>query len=651
MAITYLDSAPKSKITYLDDAQPEPAAPSLVDREKRSAMLGVRGLAQGAQDLVSLPSQLLFAAPNLALEKLGVNFRLPTQFTAATDAMDQAGMPQPESGYERSISGLQRAAVGGAVPIAAGQSLAQSGSRVVAGVGNALAASPKAQILASQTGEGSRQIAEAGGAGQGGQLAAMMAGASAPSLLRSGSAAATKGAFRGGASRDQIADNIRSFRAVGTSPTVGQATEGRVGRGVESLLARTPGSAGVMAKTSERMAANVGANLDDQAAKLSSKSGGVQAGTAITKGISGDGGFVEQFRGKAGKLYEAVDQNIPPQSQVSVSNTQAALADLTKVIKGAEATSTRLINPRIADIAKDIATDAPNGSVPYEALKSIRTRVGAELDGAALNSDVPAAQWKKLYGALSKDMEAAANNAGPAAQKAFARANTYYKAGSARLEVLEGVLKRNGGPEAVFRAATSGTKEGATTLRTVMQSLPKDGQQAVTATVLRRLGKATAGVQNEAGDVFSSETFLTNWNSLSPEAKAVLFDRHGSQFRQNMDQVAKYAANLRAGSGVFKNPSGTGQAVAQTSAATGFLLSLVTGNFGAATAIASGVGGANLAGRLMTNPRFVEWLAKATRAPQSAGPAMLAQMARSADPEVREFALAQQQVQNEPAQQ
>lgn len=298
--------------------------------------------------------------------------------------------------------------------------------------------------------------------------------------------------------------------------------------------------------------------------------------------------------------------------------------------------SAQAVQESITELEQAVA--ASGGKLPYEAVKKLRTLVGREIDEPSLVSDVPRSKWKALYGALSSDLEGAAKVAGPQATAAYRRANNYTRAGMRRLETINSVIDRNGGPESVFRAATSGNKEGATTLRAVMKSLPEDGQKMVTATVLRRLGRAKPGQQDDLGEAFSSETFLTNWNSMAPEAKAVLFNRYGPDFRQNMDQVAKVAANLREGSQVFRNPSGTGQAVAQSTAAATFLVSLFTGNVGTAGAVAGGVASANLGARLLTKPEFVRWLAKTTKAPANAVPALTAQLAKSADPELREFA-------------
>jgi hypothetical protein len=402
-----------------------------------------------------------------------------------------------------------------------------------------------------------------------------------------------------------------------------------------------------MAKTAQRQADDIGVSIEKQAAKLAPKSSAEQAGRAIEKGITGDGGFREAFKAKQSELYSKLDSQIPPSTRVSVENTRKALSSLNQEISGAPELSRFFKNGKMQEIesalaadigGRDQVTNASQNALPYEALKKLRTLVGEEISDFSLNSSVPRSKWNALYSALSKDMESAAKASGEGATSAWQRANSYTRAGMRRMEVLDSVINKNGGPESVFKAATSGTREGASTLRAVMQSLPKDQQQMVTATVLRRLGRAKAGVQDDLGESFSTETFLTNWNSMAPEAKGVLFNRYGPDFRKDMDQVAKVAANLRAGSAVFKNPSGTAQAGIQYTTAGAFVMAVLSGNAPAAAAIAGGVGASNLASRLMVKPEFVKWLAKATKVPVNAVPALGVQLARSQDPELREFA-------------
>lgn len=303
-----------------------------------------------------------------------------------------------------------------------------------------------------------------------------------------------------------------------------------------------------------------------------------------------------------------------------MTNTVRALTDLTTPAAGAAATTGRMVNPRMAQMMQDLAADlqAGGGQIPYESLRRIRTNVGEQMNDFSMTQDTPSRQLSALYGALSRDMEQVAQSIGPDAVQAARRANNYTRMSAARLEEVQRVVDKNGGPEAVFNAAMQGTRDGGTTLRKVMQSLPREGQRDVTSAVIRRMGMATPGAQDAAGEVFSAQTFLTNWNRVSPEAKRALFDRHGPQFSADMDRIARVASNIRDGSKVFANPAGTANRAAAYGYAGSLAVSLL--NPVAFAGVAGAGVSANFAARAMTNPRFVSWLARSTQAPAGSVP-------------------------------
>jgi hypothetical protein len=554
----------------------------------------------------------------------------------------------------------------------------------IAGPATGAAAIPSA--VGGVVGATASQFAAESGASPILQVGAGMIAGSAASSARPLAAGATKRVFRGGEDgRVKTAENIQAFEDAGATPTAGQATGNRRLQATESLLSKAPGSGGVMTRKAEDQAAEIGAGIEKQASVLAPKSSAEQAGRGIEKGITGEGGFKEAFKAKQKDLYRSLDEQITPDSRIPVSNTRKALASLNEEIAGAPELSRFFKNGKLADIeaalkgdttvhgTPDRSVEVHNpmgpaigqrtrstvkvegrpghqyGALPYEAVKKLRTLVGDEISDFSLTSSVPRSKWTALYTALSKDMEAAAREAGPKATAAWTRANNYTRAGMRRMEVLDGVVDKNGGPEAVFKAATSGTKEGATTLRAVMQSVPKDQQRMITATVLRRLGRAKPGAQDDLGEAFSTETFLTNWNTMAPEAKGVLFNRYGPEFRQDMDQVARVAANLRDGSKVMRNPSGSATAGANLLTAGTAAGAVLSGNVATAGAIAGTALTANLSARLLTHPPFVKWLAKTTKAPKEALPALIAQLARSGDPVLEEAAAALQNGKEQPS--
>ncbi|MGN7917332.1 hypothetical protein [Lysobacter sp. 22409] len=287
-----------------------------------------------------------------------------------------------------------------------------------------------------------------------------------------------------------------------------------------------------------------------------------------------------------------------------------------------------------ADVDQEISkllAEKADGKLPYEALKKLRTVVGQEIEDAGLMSDVPRSKWRALYSALSNDMRMAAEAKGPEAVRAWSRANKYTNFLMKRMDAIQHVIDKNGGPERVFESAMSGTRDGGTTLRAVMQSLPLDAQKTVTAATIKRMGLATPNGQNTSGDVFSAGTFMTNWNRLSPEAKRSLFDRYGSDFSKNMDRIARVADNIKRGSKVYANPSGSGDRVAAYSYGVALVGSLLSGRLPTAGLLAAGGVGANASARILTSPRAVAWLARSTDLPKAAALASIRQLATGSD--------------------
>ena len=238
-------------------------------------------------------------------------------------------------------------------------------------------------------------------------------------------------------------------------------------------------------------------------------------------------------------------------------------------------------------------------------------------------------QSEAVYAALSKDMEGAAGT--PEAKQRLDRANRYFNARAKRIDEIDRVIDRNGGPEKIYQAVMGGVKDGGSTLRAVMQSLPEDGQKAVTAAALRRMGLANPGSQDAAGEAFSSATFLTNWNKVSPEARRAMFDRYGADFSRDLDKVAKVAERIKESSQTLSNASGTARQGVGLGYWGSLAASILTGNLAATATLGGGGAAANVLARGMTNPRFVKWLAKATDLPAGAFPAQINVLRRAAE--------------------
>ncbi|NIJ86998.1 hypothetical protein FHY35_004048 [Xanthomonas arboricola] len=651
----------QQRLAAADEALDLDARRSSLDTQEgigRNLALGGRAMLRG---VVGLPDMVV--APLVA----GVNRLLPEQYqqtglTGMVDVLaDKVGAPRPANAAERVSSDVTSAIAGGGVGLGVGNALARLGGRgvqsgggnMLTSLGNTLQAQPLQQLMAAGAGSAAGSITRENGGGAGAQLAASLAGGVGPNALATLGAASARGLVRG-TSGAQMQRTIADFNALGANPSVAQASGNRMLQGAENLLAGGPTSAGVMARFTERQADDIGAGLRKVGENLSPSASAERAGRAIERGADTSQQNIGAMRQA---LYWQADRFIPQTTATPMANTVNTLASMTQPTAGAVATTSGMINPWLQGLRRDLAADlqAGNGQIPYEALRRIRTEVGERMNDFSMTPDTPARQLKGLYAALSRDMEAVAASQGPDAVRAARRANTYTRVSSERLEAVQRIIDKNGGPERVYSAAMSGTNDGATTLRAVMQALPRDGQKAVTAAVVKRMGLATPGAQDDAGQVFSAATFLTKWNQLSQEARRALFDRYGAGFSESMDQVARVANNLKQGAKVYANPSGTANRTAAMSYGVGLVGSILqlpfTGNMVLPAGAVAGGAFANAAARLLTNPRVVSALARTTTLPKGAILGQVQSMRqiadRDSDPVLAEAADALERANNE----
>jgi len=621
----------------------------------RTALKSPGALADFAAGLVNLGIGG-FSAVGEFLGDKPIDVRLPTSSAEVIGReLTAAGLPVAETPLERIGEDIQGAALLAALPIKGGELLKTATSPVTRGVGTTLAGGPAVQGVSAVAGSGaSGTVREAGGTPTQ-QTVAGLTAALTPGVGIPVAQSVVRGTLRGTAPQ-ALQENIATFTRAGTAPTLAQGTQGRIAQATESFLAKVPGGAGRIASNAQKQADDVAARVERIADDLSPKVTAERAGRAIEKGIKG---FVERFKAKASRLYDDVDKHVDTNLPVKLGSTQTFLRTTTAPVAGAEQTSQLLSSKFLDDIAKALDTDLQTAlaqgvdGIPYSSIKALRSRVGEKLSNLSLIDDASKGDLKRLYGALSDDLSTFAATQGDDAVRATRRADAFYRAGRNRIDEVERVINKNGGPEKIFNAALSGTKEGATTLRTVMKSLKPDEQRMVAAAVVRRMGKATPGQQDVSGEVFSINTFLTNWARLSPEARGTLFSRFGPKFSKNMQALARFASNVREGSGVFRNPSGTGQALNLQVIGGGTVALAAMQQFELAAALVATTAGANLMSRLMTNPRFVSWLAAQTRIPAGAYSAQVQALARMAAND-RDIALAvgllqegQQQTANE----
>ena len=247
----------------------------------------------------------------------------------------------------------------------------------------------------------------------------------------------------------------------------------------------------------------------------------------------------------------------------------------------------------IGDISADAASS--NGNLPYTALKKYRTIVGNSLGDKFTIGDADRPLLKNIYGALSEDMKnAIVENSGSKGLEKFNSANTFYNKGIADIEANLSKTINSKVPEQVFNQAFTGTKQGGTKIRGIFKTLNPDEQGTVRSTFINKIG-----VNDKTGE-FVPQQFIAKYNQISPEAKSVIFT---SEQRSALDNLNNVMQRISGGS-KLGNHSNTLSNIAIASAE----------GYGAVShpLVAGGlIGGGYIGAKLMTNPTFINFLAKA----------------------------------------
>lgn len=342
-------------------------------------------------------------------------------------------------------------------------------------------------------------------------------------------------------------------------------------------------------------------------------------------------------------LWNAAAESIAPMAKREGPNPTLNLPLTPKIAQEA------IANPSLWNIPTEIITPMeqraqqvgyqaiPNASlwnmqkqqgIPFGALKALRSDIGKEAASNAIIGTPEQAQFKQLYGAMSDDMKrgvAAADRSkagvpvGPLTPEqqpglsALNRANNFYSKAMGRVEDLNGLVKRNT-PEGAYNAVANSLNAGPTIYERLRGAITPESRQKIVSTIIDEMGTAKNGQQGAAGDAWSPRTFLTNYAKLNENGGGdALFKRlpGGEKHAENLADIAKAAEMVGDASKVWANPSGTAPALT----ARGTLGALTVGAF-LQPMVAAGTAGGLLVGnqvsqRLLLNPKFVNWLAKA----------------------------------------
>ncbi len=189
----------------------------------------------------------------------------------------------------------------------------------------------------------------------------------------------------------------------------------------------------------------------------------------------------------------------------------------------------------------------------------------------------------------------------------FKRSDTFTRASMQRMETIEKLFNAPSA-EALYRnvatAALSKGRGDLEKLRVLSKTLRGPEMDDLAAAVIRQLGEpggSARGAIQEAG--FSPSSFLTRWQNMTPEARALIFGHEHTEALSDLVRVASRLANVEA----LANTSRTGTNVLNIGALGAAATMIATGKIIPAAALAGTGFGASL---LLSRPSYVRWVTK-----------------------------------------
>ncbi|MBI9081919.1 MAG: hypothetical protein JEY79_19535 [Pseudodesulfovibrio sp.] len=417
----------------------------------------------------------------------------------------------------------------------------------------------------------------------------------------------------------------QDFSEAGIRPDIGAISGNRGVQTVESFVTKLPTSARIMQKAQGETLAGTAEFAKKVASELGPLRSAEDVGETVLRAMPK---AVDRYKKTANNMFRGVEKIVGRDTPVPISSTAKAYEDIVLSLGKTPGSNAPEIEAMVSSY-NNLIGDAKlyGGAIPFESLRSLRGKIGSQLSDPFVStiSGIDKARMKQIYGAMTEDMrQAAYAKAGGKGLEIFDKSNLVYShIMNVEIPLLETVQK-SGMPEKAYNMLFQQSAKGGSRLRQLKRNMTPDEWDIVAGSTMAKMGMAKPGAQNVAGDAFSVDTFLTNWNRIAPEAKEALFG--GTKYakvKPEIDRLLRVVGALK-DSGIVKNTSNTATynalwstlvtpvtiaSTAMGATSGGFVSGMVSGGATAGGLILAPMATA----KLITNPRFVRWLTQGSR--------------------------------------
>lgn len=401
-----------------------------------------------------------------------------------------------------------------------------------------------------------------------------------------------------------------NFLDLGIDPPAGAVS--RSAGSVQTMLGNTPSGANVIHEQAQKVTNQIARAAERTVARFGAPQTDQGAGGVIRQAAQEAIDYIDDpIIGQTAQLYDDAFSLVGADTRVAVPNVGRLLQSMRAELAKAPESRAEALEPAIRQLMA-IQADAAQGGIPFDALRAVRTEIGRAMKDK-LTTSIKQTNLKRIWGALTEDLGAAAKATSDEAADRLTAADEAFRLWKVGSEELLDKLVKFDADEKAWKFVWNSARDGGTALTKLRSHFTNEEWDTVAATFLNRLGQATPGKQNAAGDAFSVNTFLTNWNRLAPEAKEALFG--GGRYAEMAGDLSKLTNAMESLKGMeaLANTSNTGHVLigyATLSTIMGALGTMASGDItGGVAAAGASVAGPYAAAKLLTSPAFVRWLA------------------------------------------
>lgn len=412
-----------------------------------------------------------------------------------------------------------------------------------------------------------------------------------------------------------VAETAQLFKEQGITPVPQAIAPSQPVLAASTWASRSPGGEGIMAAQAERASSELQSAIN---ATRASELGLAKEPYLIGEKIVSD---VKQFVPNLRKSFET---EIAPVSKfmtnkpVPLTNFMSVIKRRSAEIKGFEGTAEAIKarDPLMVEISKL----QKSSEAPFESVKQMRSMVGELRGDAGQVTTLSKEALKEVYGALTKDMQAAIGDRGGQGLLAtFNKANSNYSDGLKLYGKMLKPMLEKVTPEEAMRAAQTNMDLGPTRLLALKKGVTPETFDSFVSGTIYKMGLETKGAGQETVRQFSPRTFLSSYRALPDESRDILFSN--TTVRKNLEEIAKIDSILQRSGNYMKAPGSGKEAhlMAMGSSMPTALAFILGGNVGVGLSVAGGALGTGIGAtkvsKLMTDPKFTTWLLEGGKVP------------------------------------